>query len=189
MTPIIPKLKKLVKTACYQPSNIYGSGAWDFHIQKVVYFSLKMAKILKADKEIVQISALLHDYAAVKNKKYCVDHELYGAKFAQKILKKYNYPQNKIDIVKNCILAHRGSRLKAKTSPEEICIADADAMAHFLAIGSLFYLCFNTHKLGIKDSGTWILQKLERSWQKLSPQAKKLIKPHYLAAKLLFGKP
>jgi len=188
MNPIIPKLKKLVKTACYQPSNIYGPDAWDFHIQKVVYFSLKMAKILKADKEIVQISALLHDYAAVKDKRYCVDHELYGAKFTQKILKKYNYPQDRIDIIKKCILNHRGSRPKAKISPEEICLADADAMAHFLAIGSLFYMCFNTHKLGIKDSQTWIWQKLQRSWQKLSPEAQKLIKPHYLAAKLLFSK-
>lgn len=188
MNPIIPKLKRLVRNTCKKPTNTAGYGAWTYHIKLVTKYSAKLANLLHADKEIVEIAAILHDYASVKNQKYDPEHEIIGAEFAQKILEKYQYPQDKIDLVKKCILNHRGSRLKSKSSIEEICVADADAMAHFYAISSLFFLCFYKHKLDIKDSQIWIWQKLNRSWQKLSPEAQKLIKPHYLAAKLLFGK-
>jgi uncharacterized protein len=184
---IIQKLEKLVQTTCKKPSNIYGYGAWTHHIKKVVYFSKILAKKTNADLEIVEISALLHDYASVLNRKYYSQHEIIGARLAQSILEKYNYPPDKIKIVKKCILNHRGSKLKEKLSIEEKCIADADAMAHFTSIASLFYLCFNTHKLNIEESEKWILAKLQRSYKKISPIGRKIVKPYFLAAKKILN--
>ena len=43
-------------------------------------------------------------------------------------------------LVKRCILNHHGSRLSAKPSVEEICVADADAVSYFDLVTSLFYL-------------------------------------------------
>lgn len=180
---LIKEITNLVEEACKKPSNTYGYNVWSQHVKKVVYFSKLLAKKTDADQEIVEISSLLHDYASILDIKMYPEHETFGAKLAQDILKKYNYPQEKIEIIKKCILNHRGSKLKMKMTAEEKCVADADAMAHFTSIGSLFYLCFNTHKLSIKESEKWILQKLERSYKKISPIAKKIIKPYYLAAK------
>ena len=180
---LIKKITKLVEETCKKPSNIYGYSAWSEHIKKVVYFSKLLAKKTKADEEIVEISALLHDYASVLDSKMYAEHEIIGAKLAQDLLKKYNYPQEKITKVKLCILNHRGSKPKIKMTIEEKCVADADAMAHFTSIGSLFYLCFNTHKLSIEESEKWILQKLDRSYKKISPISKKIIKPYFVAAK------
>ena len=101
-----------------------------------------MAKELKADVEVVEISALLHDYASVINYDLYEDHHIHGASEAEKILKEFNYPLKKIEQVKDCIISHRGSKVKSKKSQEALCVADADSMAHFDSIGSLYYLAF-----------------------------------------------
>lgn len=184
---LIKKLSKLVEDTCKKPSNIYGYSAWSQHIKKVIYFSKILAKKNNADKEIVEISAILHDYASVLDSKMYPEHEVFGAKLAQDLLQKYNYPQDKIDKVKLCILNHRGSKPRIKMTVEETCVADADAMAHFTSIGSLFYLCFNTHKLSIEESEKWILKKLERSYKKISPMARKIINPYYISAQKILN--
>lgn len=184
---LIKKLTKLIEDTCKKPSNIYGYGAWSQHIKKVIYFAKILAQKNNADKQIVEISAILHDYASVLDSKMYSKHEIFGAKLAQDLLQKDNYPQDKIDRVKNCILNHRGSKPRTKMTIEEICIADADAMAHFTSIGSLFYLCFNTHKLSIEESEKWILKKLERSYKKISPMAREIINPYYISAQKILN--
>jgi uncharacterized protein len=108
---------------------------------------------------------------------------------AEEILKNLNYPPEKIEIVKQCILSHRGSKPRQKLALEELCVADADAMAHFDSISSLFYLAFFSHKMSIDEADDWLAKKLERSWSKLSPEAKEIVGEKYLASKLLIGSP
>lgn len=65
------------------------------------------------------------------------EHHLYGEKIAEELLTKLNYPKDKLELVKKCVLNHRGStNLKRKTVEEE-CVADADVIAHFDCIPSL----------------------------------------------------
>lgn len=184
---MIKKIAKIAETACKQKTNYFGCGVWKHHILPVVKYSKLMAKKLKADEEIVEIAALLHDYASVKNYKLYEEHHIHGAELAEQILKKFNYPQNKIEQVQHCILSHRGSKALEKITKEALCVADADAMAHFDSISSLFYLAFFSHKMNIDEANDWLMQKLERSWKKLSPQAKKIIKNKYEASKLLLA--
>jgi uncharacterized protein len=146
-----------------------------------------MAKKIGANEEIVEIAALLHDYASVKDYKLYEDHHLHGAELAEQILKKFNYPEDKIEQVKHCILCHRGSKVTQKLTKEDLCVADADSMAHFDSISSLFYLAFFSHKMNIEEANIWLKEKLERSWKKLSPEAKEIIKDKYLASKTLLG--
>ncbi len=82
-------------------------------------------------------------------------------------------------MIEQCILTHRGSVNVEKTSPEKICVASADAMAHIDQVASLFYYVYNEKKLSIDDGRIWIKEKLERSWNKLCPQAKEIIKDKY----------
>ncbi len=84
---IISKISNLVETACKAKTNIFGYGIWSHHIVLVVKFSKILAEKLNADLQVVEIAALLHDYASIKNKDYYKDHHIHGAKEAETILK------------------------------------------------------------------------------------------------------
>ncbi len=71
-----------------------------------------------------------------------------------------------------------------KKSPEEILIADADAMAHFYSIPSLLKMVYVEKQMSIDEGAKYVLNKLERSYQKLTPKGQKLIKARHDAAKL-----
>lgn len=184
---MIKEIAKIVEDDCKNETNYFGYGIWTHHILNVVKYAKLMAKKLNAEVEIVEIASLLHDYASIINYEFYEDHHLHGANEAEKLLKKFNYPQDKIDLVKDCIISHRGSKIKSKKSKEASCLADADSMAHFDSISSLFYLAFFSHKMNIDEANNWLMQKLERSWNKLSPEAREIIKDKYEASKLLMG--
>jgi len=186
---MISELRGLVESTCKKKTNYFGYGLWEHHIVHVIDFAKQMAKKTDADEEIVEIAAILHDYAGAKDYKLSNQHHVHGARLARELLKKYDYPQSRIEQVECVILNHRGSknrRIKHQ-SREAQCVADADAMAHFVAIPSLFYLAFFSHKMNITEATRWLMDKLERSWRKLSPEAKELVKDKYAAAKLLYG--
>ena len=131
-----------VRRLCELPSNVFGVGAWDHHIKIVYELARKYASEYGANTEIVALAALLHDVASVTDASYVEEHHIIGAKIAEQLLLESNYPIEKIELVKKCILNHRGSKLAKKTTPEEICVADMDAMAHFYSIPSLLSMVY-----------------------------------------------
>lgn len=182
MEKIINEIFEEVKKRCLLPSNFYGIGAWDHHIKLVYEIAVKNSKEYNADKDIVAIAALLHDIASVTNVEYTENHHIIGAEIAETLLKKYELPSEKIELIKKCILNHRGSILKDKTTNEEICIADADAMAHFYSIPSLLKMVYVEKKMDIDEGADFVLNKLERSYNKLSSKGKHIIYPEYTDA-------
>lgn len=189
MQEIINEIYEEVKRRCSLPSNFYGVGAWDHHIEIVYQIAKNNAKLYGANQDIVSLAALLHDIASVTNKDYTEEHHLIGAEIAEELLQKYNLTQEQITLIKKCILNHRGSRLMTKNSPEEICLADADAMAHFYSIPSLLEMVYVEKKLSIDEGAEFVLNKLKRSYNKLSPQGKKIVSSRYKAALLVLKKP
>lgn len=189
MQEIINEIYEEVKRRCSLPSNFYGVGAWDHHIEIVYQIAKNNAKLYGANQDIVSLAALLHDIASVTNKDYTEEHHLIGAEIAEQLLQKYNLTQEQITLIKKCILNHRGSRLMTKNSPEEICLADADAMAHFYSIPSLLEMVYVEKKLSIDEGAEFVLNKLKRSYNKLSPQGKKIVSSRYKAALLVLKKP
>ncbi len=189
MQEIINEIYEEVKRRCSLPSNFYGVGAWDHHIEIVYQIAKINAKLYGANQDIVSLAALLHDIASVTNKDYTEEHHLIGAEIAEELLQKYNLTQEQITLIKKCILNHRGSRLMKKNSPEEICLADADAMAHFYSIPSLLEMVYVEKKLSIDEGAEFVLNKLKRSYNKLSPQGKKIVSSRYKAALLVLKKP
>lgn len=177
---IVNQIKKLVEKETKKPSNPHGENSWD-HILQVLKYSKQLAPKLKANKEIVEIAALLHDISSIKEGQK--DHHINGAKEAERILKKFNCPKEKIEQVKHCIYTHRASTNIKRETPEAECLASADATDHFERIPALFYLVFVEYKMGIKEGETWIKEKLERDWKKLHPKAKELMKNKYKAIK------
>ena len=177
------KMYNEVKNRCEQPTNAYGIGAWDHHIKIVYELAKKYASEYGADLEIVAIAALLHDIASVTDASFTEEHHIIGADIAEHLLIAENYPRNKISLVKKCILNHRGSRPVNKTTPEEICIADCDAMAHFYSIPSLLSMVYKEKGLSIDEGSKFVMNKLDRSYNKMSDKGKTLVKIQYEAAK------
>lgn len=176
---IIKLIEKEVKERCEKYENTSGYGAWTDHIKIVVNNCIKLSNQYGADREIVVLAALLHDVAAVTKEEYKEEHHIYGAEIAEELLKTLNYPKEKIDIIKKCILNHRGSVLKEKTTNEEVCLADADAMAHFDNIPSLFSLVYKERKMSIEDGKIFVKDKLNKSYNKLSDKGKEIYKEKY----------
>ena len=177
------KIYLLIKNRCEQPTNAYGIGAWDHHIKIVYELAKQYANDYGAEQEIVALAALLHDIASVTNIEFTEEHHIIGAKISEEILVQENYPSAKIDLIKKCILNHRGSRLVDKTSNEEVCIADCDAMAHFYSIPSLLSMVYREKSLSIDEGSKFVMDKLDRSYNKMSEKGRQLVKVQYESAK------
>ena len=173
---IIRAVKKAVKAANDAPSNKYGPSVWRYHLEVVAAYSLKLAKKLKADLEVVELAAYLHDYAALLKGSNDKNHHILGAREAKKMLLALGYPEDKVQVVAECILCHRGSVKLARPTIEAKILASADAMSHFRYIPDMFYLAYNRHGFETDEGAAWLKGKLERSWAKIIPEGRKLIK-------------
>jgi len=180
---IILKIEDIMEQQCKKESNVFGYGIWTHHIKVVVKFGKLLACRLGADKEIVEIAALLHDYAGIKDYKLFEQHHLFSAYEAENILKNMNYPEEKIIKIKECIISHRGSIEIEKKTKESICVASADAMAHIDQVPSLLHMVYVNKKMNIDEGMEWVNKKISRSWNKLSPEAKEIIKHKYESAR------
>lgn len=169
---MLNNIKEDIKRRCVSNDNFFGEGIYE-HIESVANHAVELAKIYQADIEVCELAGWLHDIASITDYKLYENHHIHGANMAEEILKSYNYPAEKIELIKLCILNHRGSVLKEKTTKEEICVADADAISHYDTLPSLFYLVFVQRKLNINDGVEFIKSKLERSYNKMSEESKK----------------
>ncbi len=156
-----------------------GYDFWEDHIKYVVDNAIYLAKQYGADVEIVELGALLHDIAISFNIGPREEHHIYGAKIAEELLTKYNYPQDKVERVKQCVLNHRGSKDLPRNTIEEEIIADADVMAHFDSIPLLFSHTFKELNLDLHEGTEYAKKKLERDYNKLSARTRELLKDRY----------
>ena len=155
---------------------------------KVVSYAQLLAVEQGADVEICELAALLHDIAQCSgNTDSDNDHHIIGAEIAGKLLKELDYPDIRAERVLRCIVNHRGSVARAATSLEEQIIKDADAIAHFDAVSSLFKVAYLTLGLDDETARKWVVGKLPRGWDKISAQAKKHVRDKRVAVELLFG--
>ncbi|HRY60147.1 MAG TPA: HD domain-containing protein [Patescibacteria group bacterium] len=182
----LEQIRKIVKEASEKSDNYFGATAYSYHIVPVVKYSLLLAEKLKANKEIIELSALLHDYSCLVNKDFYDEHHIHSSRLAEEILKKFGYPKEIIDKVKYCIFTHRASKEIKRESLEAKIVASADAMSHFSDVNSLFYLAFIIHKLDIEKGTKFVLNKLENSWKKVMPEGREIIKEKHDAIKSLF---
>lgn len=175
-------LEQIVKEECQKETNIYAMNAFE-HIRSVVKYAAVLTQKRQADEEIVEISAWLHDMGSILGD--TENHHISSGVYAEELLKKYNYPQDKIDAIKHCILAHRGSQNIKRETVEAECLADADAMSHFDSVAGLFRLALVTKQMSEAEAKEFVYNKLIRSWNKLTPDARDIIKNKYLAVETL----
>lgn len=175
---IFEGLQKEVYDRCLKPTNQFGMGCYD-HIVAVVKNAAILAEQYGADKEVVMIAAWLHDIASVTDYSLYEQHHIHGAEMAYHILREYDYDEQKISLVQECIRNHRGSVALERRSIEELCVADADAVSHFDNVPGLLYLAYVERGMGIEEGRQFVKNKLTRSFQKLSAESKKLYQDKY----------
>ncbi len=168
---IVNYLKIEIKNRAEKENNKFGIGVL-YHIEAVVKNAEILANKYNADKEICIIAAWLHDIASITDYELYEEHHIHGAEIASEILRKFEYDDYKIEIVKACILNHRGSINNKRLSKEEQIIADADAISHFDSVPSLLYLAYKERNMNIEEGKDFVKSKLERSFRKLSDESK-----------------
>jgi uncharacterized protein len=179
---MIAQIAQMVEKACARESNVFGYGIWTHHVTRVVAHGKRLAEIWGADPEIVEIAALLHDYASIKDAALYAEHHIHGAVEAGKLLTRFHYPAERIRSVQDCIATHRGSVPSEPKSAEAECLANADAMAHIEQVPALLALAFCQRGMGIDQGMAWVRAKLERSWDKLRPDVQERVQGQYRAA-------
>lgn len=183
---IVRQIKEFVENECKKPTSKYGYEPFSYHFSQVAEYAGQLADKLGGDKEVILIASWLHDIGSIMCKRE--DHHITGAEIAEKELKELNFPQEKIELVKKCILNHRGSQNNIRESLEEKILADADAMSNFNNIPGIFKAAFvyeNKDQEGARES---VRKKLENKWNKLHfEDSQKIIKPRYEAIMLLLN--
>ena len=112
----------------------FGGHGFD-HVERVHRAALMLAKKEKADLQIVDAAAWLHDIArAGEDSGKYICHAEEGAKISKKILERINFPKEKISAVQHAIAAHRFSKQKKAETKEAQIIQDADRLDSLGAI-------------------------------------------------------
>lgn len=181
---IISKIKNFVEDECKKPSSKYGYEPFPFHFVPVVQYAEKLADELGGDKEVITIAAWLHDIGSIVHGRH--DHHITGAKIAGDKLNELGYPAEKIELVKKCILNHRGSQQNSRESIEEKILAEADVLSNFENVAGIFKAAFMYENLNQGEAKDSVRTKLENKFKQLHfDVSKEMIKPKYEAAMLL----
>ena len=119
MTLMIKNLENIVKE---KMSTLKGTAHSYEHVNRVVKIATFLAKMEKANVELVQMGALLHDIGWAVGR----PHNETGAKLTRKILKEMNYPSEKSERIAGTVLHHPlGFKDKLEIIEEKI-VWDAD---------------------------------------------------------------
>lgn len=184
MKNVIEEVRKFVEEECKKPENKYGLDAFNNHFVSVVKYARELAAKKNADLEIVEIAAWLHDIGSIIYGRE--NHHITGCEIAERKLRELGLEEEKIEKIKKGILNHRGSINNKRESKEEQIIADADAMSHFDDFAGLFKAAYlNEGFIDSRKANDSVKNHLVRDYNKLSEEAKKIIKNKYEAAMLL----
>ena len=88
------------------------------HIRYVYKYVIILSENKNVDREVLELSALLHDIAMTDKNLDRARHNEDGSIIAEQLLRQEEYPEDKIQFVKKCILNHSSKRLAFRTSEE-----------------------------------------------------------------------
>lgn len=182
---IVEEIRNFVEDECKKPTSKYGYDPFPAHFVPVHKYAKKLAEELNADVEIVELAAWLHDIGSIINGRE--EHHITGRDIAEEKLREFNYPEERIEKIKHCIFAHRGSQNILRETIEAQIIADADVMSHFDNIAGPFKAAFVYENLSQIEAMESIRKKCINMYNKLSKEAKEIIKPKFEAAMILLG--
>lgn len=176
---LVDSVEKYVKKQIeeYKESSLDHYDFWEEHVKYVYDESMLLAGVYGADKEIVALGALLHDIALINRVGEKKDHHINGEIIARDLLTKFNYDEKKKERVLKCIYNHRSSN--NAQSIEELCVADADILAHFDNVQMLLNIAYNKEHLNGREAKEWLKEALEKDYNDLSVKTKEKYRYKY----------
>ena len=180
MDNLIEKIKEYIMEECrkYKEASEDHYDFWNEHIRYVYKEAVDLAKKYDADETVVALGALLHDIALIEKVGTRKDHHLNGKILSDEILDRFSCPQDLKDRVLGCVLNHRSS--KYATNIEEICVCDADCLAHLDNIPMLFNSAFNQHGVSLNEVRDWMRDSFEHDYNDLSDRTKEAFRDRYI---------
>lgn len=173
----IQQLKQHIFECCQRPANLFGPSFFSLHIEQVEKFSLQLAVQLGADKEVVQIAALIHDIAAVTDFSTLVQHAGKGAEMAVELLKDYPMSPERKGKVLFCIRTHSKPIATGADIPEAVCISNADAMSQITQSLYWTFYIFGVRRFSFEDGRKWYEQRVSDNWNDLIQPAREILNP------------
>lgn len=151
---------------------------WQYHLLPVIKNACMLAEKYGADRDVVEVAAIFHDYADLLDFANRDNHHILGAELAEGILIQDGFDQEFVDKVKLCIVNHRASVVKEKFSKEEICVADADAISHLDSVVEL--ICWRAYlNEDIMACNDFVKTKIKKSYAKMSKESQEMFKDKY----------
>lgn len=166
----------------YEEKNSYNY--WDEHVKYVVEIALDLAEKIGADKEIVEISSILHDIAKPLEEREEEPHNVVGADIVHDVLSKMSYDKDKIEKVKNCIIKHNGEVDLDTLTREEWCVRNADVLSMLNNLTIFYYLAYSEYHLNYKDGKDFVKEMITSKFSKLDSKLKEEYKDKF---ELLFN--
>jgi len=182
LSGIVNKVREFLLEKCEQHKQNPKWGYYDYwndHIKRVVYHAVNLANEHEADVEIVELGALLHDVSMPSEYGDRQEHHVYSAEMAEKLLTELDYPKDKLELVKKCVFHHPNRVGHLRETIEEYCVSDADALAHFDRVPSLFCLAYNIFKMPLVEGREYVKERLQGDYDGLSEQSKILFKEKF----------
>ena len=149
------------------------------HIQYVYKYVCLLSKDKDVNHEVLELSALLHDIAMTDKTLDRSKHNEYGSEIAEQLLRNNNYPEEKVQLVKKCILNHSSKRAEFRTTEEERILVNADGLSHFDSINNLYSLAHKVMNLNDEETIKFIQDKLTKDYYEISDELKYLIQDKY----------
>ena len=179
MQNLIKNVKEYVinKSEEYKNNSVDHYDFWNEHIKYVYSEAILLAKKYNADIEIVSLGALLHDIALIEKIGDRKEHHLNGKILSDRILDYFGCPINIKDKVLVCVYNHRCSN--NATNIEELCVCDADILAHFDNVPMLFNYAFNINNVNLNNVREWLKKEFEKDYNDLSDKTKEFFNEKY----------
>ena len=158
------QIERYVKSLKWTPKDFY----WK-HALLVKKFSLMIQRRVGGDKDVVEISALMHDVG--KAKLLTPGHEKISAKLTEQFLKKIEFNQDKIQKIVNCIKYENFKTIESKI----LCSADSLSLIMDVSGGREWFF-----KNILKNKKEQILKELEKSYSEIRIDfARRFIRERY----------
>ena len=179
MTGLIEEIRKYVieRSEAYRETSEDHYDFWNEHIRYVYQEALSLAKEYGADETVVALGALLHDIALIEKTGSRKDHHLNGKILSNEILDCFNCPGDLKNRVLGCVLNHRSSQNAENI--EELCVCDADCLAHLDNIPMLFNAAFNRDGVSLNEVRAWMRDAFEHDYNDLSERTKEAFRDRY----------
>lgn len=160
-----------------------------YHTQAIRPIAQKLARLEKADKEIVDVAVLFHDLGKIKGNE---GHVQRSAELARRYLEKENFEQRFVEEVVYCIICHEFPWLGKSniiSTKEALVLCDADKIQQLSAFGII------KHAIRYADEFYGDYQAgLKRLWEKemkiynviITENGRQLAEPGYKFIKEFF---